>query len=264
MNWQKDDLQYKGLYIYQAEGKFRYGTDAVLLANYACADLIKSGVIEKNLRKNQNSAVYPYTVLDAGTGTGIIPILMCGKLTEKNPFIRFKAVEIQHEMAEMAQKSVEMNGQADRITVLECDIRNRTLLEGSSADCITVNPPYVRMGSGIKSENSDIAIARHETVCTQEEIFAAVSRILKVNGLFYSVNSPDRLADEITALRSAGIEPREIVFVHDSLKKNPVMFLLKGVKSGGRNLVVKPPLELGGKGASPEILNRLTDTQEVM
>lgn len=239
---QLDDLQCVGLYILQKKGTFRYGTDAVLLANYAVDNILSSATVKGRLAKT-GAGVKPVKFIDVGTGTGIVPILMCGKLTAAGGNAAFTAVEIQPEMCELARRSIDINGQQESITVVEADIR-QSGLEAGSFDIVTINPPYVRSGSGILSDVSGIACARHEIYCTQEEMIGAAVKLLKFRGMLFMVNRPDRLTDALLALREGGAEPDELTFVHAFPDKPPVMFLLRARKGGGRGLRVKAPVIL--------------------
>ena len=246
---QIDDLQYKGLRILQKKGSFRYGTDAVLLANYA-ADAVNSGVRLVSRLKGEKGR--PVRFVDAGTGTGIIPILMCGKIDAAPGRKRFTAVEIQPDMCELAKRSIVLNGQEAEINVVNSDIVGCGL-EAGSFDVATVNPPYVRNGSGLLSGISGIARARHEIVRTQEEMIEACAKLLCPQGLLFMVNRPDRPADALVAMRQSGVEPHALTMVHAFPDAAPVMFLCTGRKNGGRGLKVTPPLVIGSARESAPI-----------
>lgn len=236
---QVDDLQYNGLRILQKKGLFRYGTDGVLLANYAAKGLLDSGVLNKHKAKE------PCRILDIGTGCGIVPILLLGKLSAAEPqgSIELYGVEIQAEVAEMARRSVAMNGQEQQIQIDVGDVRH-SLYPNASFDAITMNPPYVRAGSGMLNDVSAVAAACHEIVCTQEELIARAAKLLRPGGVFFMVNKPDRLTDALCAMRSSGMEPRELRMVEARQDQAPVLFLVQGIRCGGRCLRVLPPVNL--------------------
>ncbi len=236
---QIDDLQYNGLRIIQQKGLFRYGTDGVLLANYAAAGLLQGGYLKRH--KTQD----PFTILDIGTGCGIVPILLDGKLKTGAPqaHIRIHGVDIQTAVAELARRSVTMNGQGERIQIDLGDVRE-AFYPNASFDAITMNPPYVRVGSGLLNEQSAVAKACHEIVCTQEVLIAKAAKLLKPGGIFFMVNKPDRLTDALCAMRDSGVEPRELRMVEARPGLAPVLFLVTGIRCGGKNLCVKPSVNL--------------------
>lgn len=235
---QIDDLQYNGLQIIQKKGLFRYGTDGVLLANYAARSLLESGILRK-ARKD------PFKILDIGTGCGIIPILLEGKLRALAPEaqIQLYGIEIQEEVAQMARRSVVLNNQENQIQIDIGDVRE-PFYPNASFDAITMNPPYVRMGSGLLSDATPVAKACHEMVCTQEDLIARAAKLLKTGGLFYMINKTDRLTDALCAMRENGIEPRELRLVEGRPGLTPVLFVVTGVRGGGKNLRILPNINL--------------------
>lgn len=235
---QLDDLQYNGLCIIQKKGLFRYGTDGVLLANYAVAGLLESGVLRKKHRE-------PFRILDIGTGCGIVPILMAGKLRALAPEtpVHLCGIEIQKEVAQMARRSVALNHQDEQIQIDVGDVRE-ALYPNGSFDAVTMNPPYVRMGSGLLNDATPVAKACHEIVCTQETLITRAAKLLKPGGLFYMINKTDRLTDALCAMRASGVEPRELRLVEGRPGMAPVLFVVTGVRGGGKNLRVLPNINL--------------------
>ena len=235
---QIDDLQYNGLRIIQKKGLFRYGTDGVLLANYAVAGLLESGLLRK---KRQT----PFQILDIGTGCGIVPILMEGKLRTMAPEtpVALRGIEIQEEVAQMARRSVALNSQEAHIQIDVGDVR-QAFYPNASFDAITMNPPYVRMGSGLLSDATPVAKACHEIVCTQEDLITRAAKLLKPGGLFYMINKTDRLTDALCAMRESGMEPRELRLVEGRPGMAPVLFVVTGVRGGGKNLRILPNINL--------------------
>ena len=215
-----DNLHRNGYYIIQDPKRFCFGIDAVILSGFT------------EVKRNE-------TVLDIGTGTGIIPIL----LEAKTEGIHFTGLEIQPESVEMARRSILINSLENKITVDEGDIKNfLNIYKPSSFDVITSNPPYMNDGGGIKNEYSPKAIARHEILCSLEDIVYAVSKLLKFNGRFYMVHRPHRLVDIITTLRNYKLEPKKIRFVHSNINKEPSMVLIEALKGGKSMIKVFPPL----------------------
>lgn len=215
-----DDLQVKGYEIIQHPGKFCFGMDAVLLANFA------------RVKKNEK-------VLDLGTGTGIIPILM----TAKTEGEYFRALEIQEESADMARRSVLHNHLEDRIEIVTGDIKEAAGIFGPvSFDVITTNPPYMIGQHGITNSSDTKAIARHEVLCTLDDILRESAKILKQKGRFYMVHRPFRLAEILSKMVAAGIEPKRMRLVHPFIDKEPNMVLIEGMRGGNSRMTIEPPL----------------------
>lgn len=216
-----DDLQFKNLKIIQNEKAFCFGIDAVLLSDFA-----------KKISKKS-------TVVDFCTGTGIIAILLAGK-TECQ---KIYAVEVQKEMAEMAKRSVEMNNQENVIEIINDDLNNiENYIKPASVEAVTVNPPYKKKGSGVINELDTKTIARHEILCSLEDIIKKSSKILKFGGSLFMVHRVERLVDVLTAMRVCKIEPKRIKFIHPTANKAPNLFLVEGVKGGKPFLKVEEPL----------------------
>ncbi len=215
-----DDLQRNGLKIIQDRERFCFGMDAVLLSGFA-----------KGYRGE--------TVLDLGTGTGIIPILMSAKTKAEH----FSALEIQEESADMARRSVELNALSDKIEIITGDIKEASVLFGkSSFDVVTSNPPYMIQGHGEACPDDAKAIARHEMLCTLDDVVREASLCLKPNGRFYMVHRPFRLGEIFAALEKYGLKPKEMRMVHPFIDKEPNMMLLGAVKGGNNGLKTAPPL----------------------
>ena len=152
-----DDLQVKGYQIIQNPNKFCFGMDAVLLANFA------------RVKKGEKA-------LDLGTGTGIIPILLEAKTQGES----FTGLEIQEESADMARRSVALNHLEDKIQIVTGDIKEAAGIFGpASFDVITTNPPYMIGEHGIQNAQDAKTIARHEVLCTLDDILRESARILK-------------------------------------------------------------------------------------
>lgn len=214
-----DDLQ-NGYKIIQKANSFRYGVDAVLLADFA------------EIKKK-------HSVIDLGTGTGIIPILIYAR---KKP-AEITAVEIQQDMAEMAERSIKLNGLEENIKVLCMDMKDTPELLGKARyDCVVTNPPYVKKECGINNPSETKAIARFEILCSLEELMKTSRELLKPGGKLFMVHRTDRLADIIFEMRTNGIEPKRIRFVHPYMGKRPNLLLIEGARGGNKELKFMDPL----------------------
>ena len=206
-----DDLQYKGLKIIQNKDGFCFGIDAVLLANFA-----------KNMKRKN-------LVVDLCTGTGIVAILLSGKIDAK----KIIGVEIQEETAEMAKRSVELNSLQGRVEIINQDLKKlKPIIEAGSVDTVTVNPPYMKAGSAIVNDENKMSIARHEVCCTLDDVIKEAARMLKTNGEFFMVHKPERLVDIFCTMRKYKIEPKRIRFVHPSVDKPANIVLIEGSRDG--------------------------------
>lgn len=218
-----DDLQLKGLQIIQDPKRFCFGMDAVLLSDFA---KVRTG--EK--------------VLDLGTGTGILPILLAGKTKGQH----FTGLEIQPESAEMARRSVAYNHLEEKIEIVTGDIKEAgRLFQPAFFDVITVNPPYMADQCGIQNPQDAKAIARHEILCNLEDIFRESKKLLpEGKGRFYMVHRPVRLAEILLKMSQSHIEPKRIQLVHPYVDKEPVMVLIEGRSSARPGVRIEPPLIL--------------------
>jgi len=215
-----DDLQLKGLKLIQKKDAFRFGVDAVLLSDFAR--------IKKNFR-----------VIDLCTGTGIVPFLIMGKFSPREIY----GIEIQEEMAQMAQRSSQLNELESTVKFFNKDLKDIDFLKSlGKFDALTVNPPYKLNNSGIVNASDKLAIARHEVMCSLEDVILAARILLKDNGRMYMVHKPERLVDIITLMRKHRIEPKRIRMVHPNSKKAPNIVLVEGQRDGGRFLQWEPPL----------------------
>ncbi|WP_297520090.1 tRNA1(Val) (adenine(37)-N6)-methyltransferase [uncultured Clostridium sp.] len=215
-----DDLQLDGIHLIQKNDGFRFGVDAVLLANFANV-------------KNK------HTVVDLCTGTGIIPFIIKGKRNPK----KIIGVEIQSEFAEMANRSKMINGFDDDIEFIEGDLKDINLIKKlPRADVLTVNPPYKLRNAGIVNETDKLSIARHEIMCTLEDVIASSRKILNDNGRMFIVHRPERLADIFTIMRKYKIEPKRVQMIHPNTKKAANIVLVEGQRDGGAFLKWEAPL----------------------
>ncbi|MCI5596955.1 MAG: tRNA1(Val) (adenine(37)-N6)-methyltransferase [Lachnospiraceae bacterium] len=215
-----DELHQKGYRIIQKSDGFCFGMDAVLLSAYA-----RIGKQDK--------------VLDMGCGTGILPILMEAR-TEGG---YFTGLEIQEEFASMAGRSVALNGQEDRISIVCGDIKEASSLFGrESFDVVVSNPPYMVSEHGYQNPDQKKAIARHEILCNLEDLLRETKRVLKNKGRFYLVHRTYRMAEIIHLLVEYGLEPKRIRFVYPYREKEPNIMLIESIKGAKSRVQVEPPL----------------------
>lgn len=215
-----DDLERNGYSIIQSRERFCFGMDAVLLSGFA---QVKRGE----------------RVLDLGTGTGIIPILLEAKTEGKH----FTGLEIQKESADMARRSVLLNNLQEKIDIVTGDIKDASKIFGASSfDVITTNPPYMMGQHGLQNADEAKTIARHEVRCTLEDIIAQSAKLLPQKGRFYMVHRPFRLVEIFCLMHSYGIEPKRMKLVHPYIDKEPNMVLIEGLRGGNARLTVEKPV----------------------
>ena len=215
-----DDLQRNGYRIIQDPDRFCFGMDAVLLSGFAIA------------KKGDK-------VLDMGTGTGIIPILMEAKTEAEH----LTGLEIQPESADMALRSVKLNGLEDKISIVTGDIKEaKNLFPKASFQVITSNPPYMIGQHGLVNPHSEKAIARHEVLCTLEDVVENAAVLLVPGGHFYMVHRPFRLAEIFTTLTKYRLEPKRMQLVYPYIDKEPNMVLIEATRGGKSRLQVEKPL----------------------
>ena len=214
-----DDLQ-NGFYVIQNPEKFCFGMDAVLLSGFA------------NIRKNE-------TVLDMGTGTGIIPIL----LKSKGKGGHLTGLEIQEECADMARRSVRYNSLESDIDIICGDIKEAAATFGAASfDVVTSNPPYMIGQHGLTNPHVPKAIARHEILCTFDDVACQAARVLKDRGRFFLVHRPFRLVELMATLTKYKLEPKRMQLVYPFIDKEPNMVLIEACKGGNSRIQVERPL----------------------
>ena len=217
-----DDLQIDNLKIIQNPDWFCFGTDAVLLADYA----------SKSIKKNAR-------VLDMCSGNGIISLL----LSVKSKASEIYGLEVQSCVAEMASRSVKMNGLEDKIKMICGDLKEADTHFGRSFfNNIVCNPPYKESGGGLTNKNDPVTLARHEILCSLEDIIRVSSILLEPGGKLCMIHRPERLADILCLMRSYKIEPKRLRFVHPSAEKTATMILVEGAYCGKPKLFLEPPL----------------------
>ena len=215
-----DDLERNGYKIIQNPNKFCFGMDAVLLSGFA------------NVKKGEK-------VLDMGTGTGIIPILLEAKTEGQH----FTGLEIQEESADMARRSVAYNHLEEKIDIVTGDIKTASeWFPLASFDVITSNPPYMTDAHGIKNPEAPKAIARHEVLCTLDDLARETSRLLRPGGRFYLIHRPFRLVEIFQTLTAYKLEPKRMKLVYPFVDKEPNMVFIEGVRGGRSRMTVETPL----------------------
>lgn len=215
-----DDLQRNGYQIIQNPQKFCFGMDAVLLSGFV---RVKPGA----------------AVLDLGTGTGIIPLL----IEAKTQAAKICAIEIQEESADMARRSVMLNHLEKKIDIVTGDLKEADrFFDAASFDVITCNPPYMIGQHGLTNPDAPKAIARHEILCTLEDVVRSAAKLLKTGGKFCMVHRPFRLAEIMTVMVQYRLEPKRMRLVYPYADKEPNMVLIEGCRGGRPRMTVEKPL----------------------
>ena len=213
-----DDLQ-NGYRIIQDSDAFCFGTDAVLLSDFAT---VKSGE----------------TVIDLCCGNGIIPLLLFAKHKPSH----VTGIEIQSSSASLAQRTVKLNKMEDKIKIICDDLKNAKNHITKPVDVVTCNPPYTEWGGGYVNESDSKMIARHEIYCRLDDIFRSVNDILKFGGRFYMIHKSERLAEIISIAKTYKLEPKELKFLHPTPERNSKLMLISFLKGGGSQVTVYPPI----------------------
>lgn len=215
-----DDLHIGALKIIQSRNRFMYGIDAVLISDYA---KVKNGE----------------EVVELGTGTGIIPILLAATTRAK----KITALEVQTESARMAENSVKLNRMEDRIQIVNADLREiKKIIPPQSVNVVVSNPPYMKASGAVENQNQELAIARHEIMCTLEDVLKAASFVLKPNGRFYMIHKPQRLDQIIRLGAESKLAVKKMRLVVPEVDKAPTMVMVEMVKCGAEGLEIEPNL----------------------
>ena len=215
-----DDLQLGGLHIIQNPGTFCFGIDAVLLSGFI------------RVRKGAR-------IVDLGSGNGILPLL----LSKKTQAEEIVGLEIRQDAADEARRSFAWNGLENRLSMVTGDIREASALFGcGSFSAVVSNPPYLAAGGGLVNPDPGKAAARHELLCTFEEIVRETYRLLKPGGRFFMIHRPQRLTELICLMHKYRVEPKRLRMVQPYADQRPTMVLIEGLRDGGGGLVTEPPL----------------------
>ena len=225
-----DDLQIGGLELIQDPKKFCFGVDAVFLSDFV------------RIRPGEN-------VLDLGTGNGIIPVLLSAKTEARH----ITGLEIQADTAEMARRSVAHNHLEDRIDIVTGDIKEAAeLFKPAFFDVITTNPPYMLVDHGMRNLDDAKAIARHEVLCSLDDILRESMRLMQDKSRFYMIHRPFRLTEIMIKMHQYKIEPKRIRFVYPYIDKEPAMVLIEGVRGARPRVTVEPPLIIYDRNGTAE------------
>ena len=218
----KTDTLKNGYKILQDSERFQFGIDAVLLADYA----------SKSLKEKES-------VIDLGTGTGIIPLLMVNKCKTA----AFTGLEVQKESADMAARSVAMNDLERRINIVNGDLKmTDKLFDKHSFNIVTCNPPYMIDAHGRNNEQDALTIARHEVLCTLEDVVKAADYLLASHGSFFMIHRPFRLPEIFSSLEKHKMEMKRMRLIYPFADKEPNMVLIEARKNAKRRLTIEPPL----------------------
>lgn len=215
-----DDLECKGLKIIQDSDLYCFSIDAVLLADFA--------------REAKGDLL-----VDMGTGSGVIPLLLSAKSKVK----KIIGLEIQKPLADLAERSVKLNKLEDRITIYNMDLKEAYKHLGiENFDAVVSNPPYMEADRGFVNKTSSKAVARHEIKCSLDDVLTSAFKLLKLKGSFYMIHRASRMAEVIQKMRTYKIEPKILRTIQPKGDKDANLFLVKGIKGGGKGVKVKPPL----------------------
>lgn len=221
-----DDLQRNGYRIIQNKNGFCFGMDAVLLSGFVC-----EGITAKATENTK--------ILDLGTGTGILPLLLRAKTKSRH----ITGLEIQKEMAEMAGRSVQLNDLTDSVQIVEGDLCEASSLFGkSSFDIVTCNPPYMKKDSGLVNPADTKALARHEISCTFADVAREAAALLVPGGKFFLVHRPERLTEIFAELKANKLEIKRLRMVHSFADSQATMVLIEAVSGGNTFMKVEKPL----------------------
>ncbi|MFA0816664.1 MAG: tRNA1(Val) (adenine(37)-N6)-methyltransferase [Anaerofustis sp.] len=218
-----DDLQCGGYFLYQKKTAFCFGTDAVLLADFA----------GKRIKKNAKT-------IDLCTGNGIIPILVCARRND----LMIDAVEIDSETAQLAEHNISVNALQKKVRMICADIKDLPKSFYGTYDAVTVNPPYIPLGRGLLSETPKQCGARHELFATLEEIIRTSASLLKEKGVLFMVHRSNRTAEILCTLRESDLQPKMIRFVHKDPLSASNLILIGASKHSGEWTDILPPLFL--------------------
>ena len=217
-----EDLEAKGIKIIQAKDSYRFSVDSILLLNFV------------RLKNFEN-------IIDLGTGSGIIPLLLFGK----GKGLSIYGIEIQKDLADMARRSVELNKLQNGITIIQEDFRKlKNIFKNQQFDVVVSNPPYISLGKGKINPSSSRAIARHEIKGNLEDMISVSNYLLKDKGRIYLIYKSAKLIRLVITLKKYGFEPKVIKFIHPWPGKNANLVLVEGIKSGKEELKIEDPIFL--------------------
>ncbi len=208
------------LKIIQDNRFFKFGTDSVFLSNFV--DISKGDI-----------------VIDFGSGSGVIPLLVAYKQEPS----RVMGIEIQHELVQLSRRSIEMNNLQDKIEIIEGDFKNSTeYIEHGSVDQVITNPPYMPVSSGKITADRRKAIARHEIYAKLEDVVREASKVLRFGGYFNIVHRSWRLTELITIMERYNLEAKRLRFIQPRRNRGPDTFLLTAKKGAKKGIKIEPVL----------------------
>lgn len=215
-----EDLGIKGYRIIQEKEGFCFGSDAVLLSKFA------------KVKKGSRG-------LDLCTGTGVIPVLTYALYGPA----AIDAVEIIPRVADMAARTMELNGLSEIIRVKNADLKDAPEIYGSRVfDFVTCNPPYMNSGGGIVNPKDELAVSRHEILCTLDGVVRSAAKCLKQTGRLFMVHRADRLCDVVCAMRKYKIEPKRLAVVYPNSAGAANLILIEGLMNGRPQLKLEKPV----------------------
>lgn len=226
-----DDIAGGRLKVLQKAKGYRFSLDALLLSHFV------------GLRSGER-------VLELGSGSGVISLILA-RLWEG---VKITGIDIQKELVEMAGRSVALNGLGEKIEVLTGDVRGiKNIFLPRSFDVVVANPPYRKADSGRINPVKEKALARHEITGTVGDFLQAAGYVLKPAGRVYMIYPAARTAEIICSLRNAGVEPKRLRVIYSDEKSSGKLILVEGLKEGGEEMEVLPPLFIyGGDGEYTE------------
>ena len=221
---EQTDTLLNGNKIIQDTDGFMFVTDAVLLADFAC----------KNTKRGDS-------VIDLGTGTGIIPLLMekgCGAAS-------FTGLEVQQKYVDLATRSVELNLLTDKIKIVQGDLKNvDQLFTRHSFNVVVSNPPYALVSQGKQNLRDEKTIARHEVLCTIEDVVAAADYLLHTHGKFFMIHRPERLAQIFVCLAKHKLEPKQLQLIQPFEDEGANLVLIEARKNAQPGIKLLPTVNV--------------------
>jgi len=215
-----EDLQ-NGFFIIQSPACFAFGTDAVLLAHFVRA------------RAGER-------VVDFGTGDGIIPILLCAHV----PGLCVTGLEVQPELADLAKRSVALNGLEERVSLVYGDIREARKLLGTGFDVVVTNPPYEKADSGRPHASEQVSIAKRELLCSLEDVACSATAVLRNGGRLYMIYPTVRFAELMATLCRHRLEPKRVQLVAPRADRAPALALVEARKGARPGVQFLPQLNI--------------------
>lgn len=209
-----------GFKIIQNKTMFCYGTDAAMLSDF---------IVAKPKEK----------LIDLCSGNGIIPILLC----KKTRCSHITALEIQKEVCDLTERSVKLNSLSERVKVINGDLRQvKGMFDCGYFDVVTCNPPYMPVGTGKSNISESVNIARHEIMCTLEDVVTSAAFLLKNGGRFYMVHRAERLSDIIYLMRCNNLQPKKLTMIQANPESEPSLVLIEAQKDRKSGLVITKPI----------------------